>query len=199
MARHGSASKQLESYLDRQDLTLDELIEATNELLGELVPKQSRYKVTERPDARTVRYYVTQKLLPKPVSYEGGRARYSGRHLARLLIIKKLQSEHHTLERIARVLETTTDEDALLELFPSRKRQRPTAIKRVKPELLVAAAPTDTPEMIQRHSLGQGASADLPEHVLKNPRLRAELADRLESLARTLRETPAEDNEGEHS
>ena len=199
LSSQSSASKQLTSYLDRHDLTLDELVEAANQLLRELVPRQSRYKVTERPDARTIRYYVTQKLLPKPVSYEGGRARYSGAHLARLLLIKKLQAEHHTLERIARMLDAATDEDVLRELFPSAKRRRPAAMKRVRPELLVSAAPTDTPEMIQRHALGQGALLDLPDRMLKTPRLRAELADQLESLARSLRETPAEDNEGDSS
>jgi DNA-binding transcriptional MerR regulator len=196
MSSQSSASKRLASYLDREDLTLDELVQTANQLLRELVPRQSRYKVTERPDARTIRYYVTQKLLPKPVSYEGGRARYSGAHLARLLMIKKLQAEHHTLERIARVLGSATDEDILRELFPSAKRRSPAAMKRVRPELLVSAGPTDTPEMIQRHALGQGASLDLPERALKTPRLRAELADQLESLARSLRETPAEDSEG---
>ena len=199
MSSQSSASKRLASYLDREDLTLDELVQTANHLLRELVPRQSRYKVTERPDARTIRYYVTQKLLPKPVSYEGGRARYSGAHLARLLMIKKLQAEHHTLERIARVLGSATDEDILRELFPSAKRRSPAAMKRVRPELLVSAAPTEPPEMIQRHALGQGASLDLPERVLKTARLRAELADQLESLARSLRETPAEDNEGDSS
>ena len=196
MSSQSSASKRLASYLDREDLTLDELVQTANQLLRELVPRQSRYKVTERPDARTIRYYVTQKLLPKPVSYEGGRARYSGAHLVRLLMIKKLQAEHHTLERIARVLGSAADEDILRELFPSAKRRSPAAMKRVRPELLVSAGPTDTPEMIQRHALGQGASLDLPERALKTPRLRAQLADQLESLARSLRETPAEDSEG---
>ena len=199
MSSQSSASKRLTSYLDRHDLTLDELVESADQLLRELAPRQSRYKVTERPDARTIRYYVTQKLLPKPLSYEGGRARYSGAHLARLLLIKKLQAEHHTLERIARVLNAATDEDVLRELFPSGKRPRPAPMKRVRPELLVSAAPTEAPEMIQRHALGQGASLDLPERVLKTARLRAELADQLESLARSLRETPAEDNEGDSS
>ena len=54
-------------------------------LLRRLAPRQTRYKVTERPDVRTVRYYTSHGLLPKPDGYEGGRARYSGRHLARLL------------------------------------------------------------------------------------------------------------------
>ena len=78
--------ERLSPYLNRDDLTIEELVEAAAGLLREMVPRQSRYKVTERPDARTIRYYITQKLLPSPASYEGGRARYSGQHLARLLL-----------------------------------------------------------------------------------------------------------------
>ena len=107
--------ERLRPYLRRDDLTLEELVEVADGLLRELAPKQSRYKVTERPDGRTIRYYITQKLLPRPESYEGGRARYSGQHLTRLLLIKKLQAEHHTLQRIAGVLETASDEDVLRE------------------------------------------------------------------------------------
>ena len=82
--------ERLRPYLSRDDLTIEDLVEVADGLLRELAPKQSRYKVTERPDARTIRYYITQKLLPRPESYEGGRARYSGQHVARLLMIKKL-------------------------------------------------------------------------------------------------------------
>ena len=191
--------ERLRPYLSRNDLTIEELVEVADGLLRELAPKQSRYKVTERPDARTIRYYITQKLLPKPESYDGGRARYSGQHLVRLLLIKKLQAEHHTLQRIAGVLETASDEDVLRELFPTKKR-RPAALKRIAADRLVAASapsPTSEPETFQRRALGHGASLDVPESVLRNPTLRAELADRLNALVRSLREGDEEDNKGD--
>ena len=191
--------KRLAGALAREDLTIEGLVAAADELLGELAPRQSRYKVTERPDARTVRYYVTQKLLPKPTSYEGGRARYSGRHLARLLLIKKLQSEHHTLQRIASVLETATDEDVLRTLFPGARERRPAATKRVKPERLVGATPDDVkpPQLLERRSLGHGVCLDIPSLVLADPKLRAQLANRLDSLARALRESSDAGKKGE--
>ena len=58
---------------------MEELVDAADGIVAELAPRQTRYKVTERPDARTIRYYVTQGLLPKPLGYDGGRARYGGR------------------------------------------------------------------------------------------------------------------------
>ena len=189
--------QRLRPYLSRDDLTIEELVEVADGLLRELAPKQSRYKVTERPDARTIRYYITQKLLPKPESYDGGRARYSGQHLVRLLLIKKLQAEHHTLQRIAGVLETASDEDVLRELFPTKKR-RPAALKRFAADRLVAAsAPSlkSEPETFQRRVLGHGASLDVPARVLRDPTLRAELADRLDGIVRSLRES----DEGDQS
>ncbi len=191
--------ERLRSYLSRNDLTIEELVEVADGLLRELAPKQSRYKVRERPDARTIRYYITQKLLPKPESYEGGRARYSGQHLARLLLIKKLQAEHHTLQRIRNVLETASDEDVLRELFPTKKR-RPAALKRIAADRLVSASapsPASEPETFQRRALGRGASLDVPESVLRDPTLRAELADRLDAIVRSLREGDEEDNKGD--
>ncbi len=190
----------LRRYLSRDDLTIEELVEVAEGLLRELAPKQSRYKVTERPDARTIRYYITQKLLPKPESYEGGRARYSGKHLARLLLIKKLQAEHHTLQRIASVLETAGDEDVLRELFPTIKKRQPAALKRIPADRLVVASgssPTSEPETFQRRALGHGASLDVPESVLRDPTLRAELADRLDAIVRSFRGSDEEDNKGE--
>src|SRR5687767_11109930 len=87
----------LHKLLERNDMTMEELVEAADGMVTQLAPRQTRYKVTERPDARTIRYYVTQGLLPKPLGYDGGRARYGTTHLLRLLVVKKLQAEHHTL------------------------------------------------------------------------------------------------------
>jgi DNA-binding transcriptional MerR regulator len=147
----------LARWLERQDLTMEELVETAEGLVDALVPKQTRYKVTERPDARTVRYYVTQGLLPKPVGYDGGRARYSGSHLLRLVWIKKLQAEHHTLARIAKVLEGATDQSALRAL-----------------EAEPAAAPAAT-------------AITLTPEILADPDKREELAESLEALAAWLR------------
>src|SRR5688572_8227167 len=105
------ALRMLHKLLERNDMTMEELVDAADGLVTKLAPRQTRYKVTERPNARTVRYYVTQGLLPKPLGYDGGRARYGATHLLRLLFVKKLQAEHHTLTRIASVLEGRTDEE----------------------------------------------------------------------------------------
>src|SRR5687768_1130068 len=107
--------------MDRIDLTLDEVVDAAERLLHEIAPRQTRWAVSERPDVRTIRYYTTRGLLPKPVGYEGGRARYGYSHLVRLLAIKRMQAEHMTLEQIARVL-AKTDDNALSALVETAER-----------------------------------------------------------------------------
>lgn len=189
--------ERLAGLLDRDDLTLDGLVEEADAFLGVLVARQSRYKVADRPDARTIRYYVSQKLLPPPTSYEGGRARYSGSHLARLLWIKKLQSEHHTLKRIAGMLDGAADEDILRELFPSTSRRRPPLKTRIKRERLVSSDAPPSMELVERRSLGHGVYVDVPQQVLGDARATAEVARRLESLARELRDRPKGTNERE--
>ena len=59
---------------------------------------------------RTVRYYIQQGLLSKPEA-RGPGAHYSEEHhLARLLLIKRLQREHLPLAEIRRVLEASGGE-----------------------------------------------------------------------------------------
>src|SRR5213593_4283486 len=48
-------------------------------------------RVSDAPDARTVRYYTTLGLLDRP-RIEGRQARYAERHLLQLLAIKALQA-----------------------------------------------------------------------------------------------------------
>ena len=158
---------------------MEELVTSAHRLLAELVPKQSRYKVTERPDARTIRYYVNENLLPRPESYEGGRARYSGAHLIRLLLIKKLQAEHNSLRRIASVLEGATDQQVLRELLPNVRVELPA---------LAGRPSKQTPSRsLERFPLVHGGSVDVPSDVVRDPVRRRELAESLEALGRQLR------------
>jgi DNA-binding transcriptional MerR regulator len=66
---------------------------------------------------RTVRYYIQQGLLPSPGL--GAGARYGSGHLARLRLIRRLQSEHLPLAEIRRRLEGL-DDDAVERFLASR-------------------------------------------------------------------------------
>jgi DNA-binding transcriptional MerR regulator len=189
----------LRGWLGRDDLTLEELVEAASSLVASVAPKQTRYKVQERPDARTVRYYVSQKLLPAPVSYDEGRARYSGRHLLRLLTIKRLQAEHHTLKRIAAVLGKTSDDELLEELKAAAGPLELSGATAPRLEDHVSAKNEPADGML-RLELEPGGSVEVPEAVLKDSRRRRRLARNLRSLARWLELSQSEEpNEGGRS
>lgn len=176
----------LERWRAEDDLTIDSLVENAEALLRDIAPTQTRYKVRERPDVRTIRYYVSQKLLPKPVGYEGGRARYTGAHLLRLLLIKRLQAEHWTLQHIATSLKGLDDEgiiERLLDLAPPKTHPP-------RPRAEVFA---QTPR--EQIDVAPEVALDLPHGLLTDRTRRQELAARLESLAVWLRQAPEEEDE----
>jgi DNA-binding transcriptional MerR regulator len=188
--------REFAELLNREDLTMEELVTNCHRYLEDLVPTQSRYKVTERPDVRTIRYYVQQKLLPPPVSYDGGRARYSGTHLIRLLLIKKLQAKHYTLRHIASELEASGEEQILGELFPEGRRQAKLDVKSAVPDKLSASKPPESQSMT-RFPLPHGSSVDVPENVVRDANRRKKIVESLEDLARQLRNRGRrEDDEG---
>jgi DNA-binding transcriptional MerR regulator len=67
-------------------------------------------RATNFIDGRTVRYYQTIGVLPKP-DYDGRRALYSLTHLLRLVVAKRLQAEGHSLAQIQSTLPSRTDEE----------------------------------------------------------------------------------------
>jgi DNA-binding transcriptional MerR regulator len=181
----GTSSK-LRALAGAHDLTMEELVESAEELVREIAPKQTRYKVTERPDARTIRYYITQQLLPKPAGYDGGRARYGGSHLLRLALIKRLQAEHHTLSQIARVLDGATDaevEEALSRAVSEPGARQTTAAKSAVSSQGVAQRSRG------RIELAPGGVLEVPDDVIRDPQKRQRLAASLESIAHWLRST----------
>jgi DNA-binding transcriptional MerR regulator len=198
-----SSERAYRRWLDRKDLTIEELVETAEAMLPEIAPLQTRYKVRERPDVRTIRYYITENLLPKPLGYEGGRARYGGAHLLRLLLIKRMQAEHETLGRIGQKLKNATDDQvvaALGELARSAKKKPPEAKHLHLVEWTAEAEieeredddRAETPK--KRLDLASGAAVEVPEHVLIDPVRRRRLADDLANLAEWLRASlPQED------
>ena len=182
-------SQDLAEVLGRDDLSLEELVDISSSHLREVAPSQTRYRVNARPDARTIRYYVTQGLLPRPSAYVAGRAQYTGRHVLRLLMIKKMQADHHTLRRIRSVLETANDEELLRQLGFA------------EPGPAVASglgsnSPTQGKQTvgIERLELAPDSVVEVPERVLRNVEERRQLARNLVALARWLELTSSKGN-----
>jgi DNA-binding transcriptional MerR regulator len=83
-----------------QELTLAQLVSASTALIRAtgVTPDDGRTSVV--PDARTVRYYQTLGLIPKPLRYEGRSAVYGYEHLVRVVAVKLLQAKGFSLARV---------------------------------------------------------------------------------------------------
>lgn len=89
-------------------LPIEALVELANHALDAAHVAVDDGRATERLDVRTVRFYQTLGVLPKP-EYEGRRALYSLTHLVRLVAAKRLQAEGHSLAQIQAALPARTD------------------------------------------------------------------------------------------
>ena len=86
-------------------------------MMAEMQPPRQRYSLTELADLggvtpRTVRYYISQGLLPGPLGAGPG-PKYDDTDLARLRLIKRLQRDHQPLAQIRTVLDGLGDEQIL--------------------------------------------------------------------------------------
>ena len=99
-------SARLRQLLDRQDLTMEELVDTAETFVRQLAPKQTRYKVTERPDARTIRYYEEMGLLEPAARSDGDYRLYDDSDLERLQFIRNLRDDAgFSLAQIGQLLE----------------------------------------------------------------------------------------------
>jgi DNA-binding transcriptional MerR regulator len=137
---------------------LDELASLASQLLEARHVVMRDGRAAERVVARTVRFYQTLGIVPKP-GYEGRRAIYEREHLVRVVAAKLLQAEGYSLAQIQSALPMRTTGEllqALLQLDagdaartapspPSRPRpQAPTALAsfQLAPGVTVLIDPT---------------------------------------------------------
>ena len=98
--------------MPERGVPLDELAARASAVLAQCGLEVSDGRAATHIDARTVRFYQTIGVLPKP-QYEGRRALYSLTHLLRLVAAKRLQAEGHSLAQIQAVLPARTDAQLL--------------------------------------------------------------------------------------
>lgn len=115
-----------------QEWSLDDFLATVGEELSRLGVAD------EAPDRRTVRYYASIGVLDKPRA-EGREVRYSTRHLAQVLAIKRLQAEGVRLAAIAERLAGLSTAD--LQTFAEDPGDRPWT----RDPGTVAHLPTRTP------------------------------------------------------
>jgi DNA-binding transcriptional MerR regulator len=98
--------------LPEPGITVDELAQRANAVLSMTGLALADGRTASRIDTRTVRFYQTLGLIPKP-DYEGRRALYSTTHLLRLIAAKQLQSEGYSLAQIQGTLPSRPDQQLL--------------------------------------------------------------------------------------
>jgi DNA-binding transcriptional MerR regulator len=80
-------------------------------ILTESGPAQARGTVSEVPDGRTIRYYLTEGLLSPAEDKQGTASVFGYRHLLQLLVVKKLQSEHLPIRKIRDLVDGRTERE----------------------------------------------------------------------------------------
>ena len=75
-----------------RDWNLDGFVDEVNRLLPEVVPSEAAKRAKLAVNARLVRHYTTEGVLPKPLK-EGVEARYDTDHLVRMLALRRLLVE----------------------------------------------------------------------------------------------------------
>jgi DNA-binding transcriptional MerR regulator len=105
--------------------------------------------------ARTVRYYIQQGLLPSPGLGSG--ARYGSAHLARLLVIRRLQREHLPLAEIRRRLESLDDADLLALVETTAPAATISAVDYVRTVLATSTGAGNSPPTLVPSSVAGGS------------------------------------------
>lgn len=119
----------LDRFQQMSPCPAETLISHLGELLPWLAGAQERYKVTEVPTLRTLRFYMSQGVLDRPVGYEGRNALYGYRHLLQVVVIKVLQANHLPLRKIRDMLQGLSNENLERLLKASGRIERATAGK----------------------------------------------------------------------
>lgn len=177
-----------------EGLGLEDLAELANRLLEARHVVVPDGRAADRVDARTIRFYQTIGIVPKP-AYEGRRAIYERDHLVRVVTAKFLQAEGYSLAQIQSALPMRKTEEltqALLGLESGREdrvaaspvaSEAPHAVTGGRPR---GAAPTArSPVQLAPFQLAPGVT------VLIDPTLVADPHSIAESLAFALRSTDA--------
>jgi DNA-binding transcriptional MerR regulator len=98
-------AEELTGYRREKFAGVTELADAAARLVSRFVPAQGRGSVTEVPDERTVRYYLSEGLLSPSTERQGTASVFGYLHLLQLLTIKRLQAEGLPIRKIRELME----------------------------------------------------------------------------------------------
>jgi DNA-binding transcriptional MerR regulator len=115
-----------------EGLSLDELSALASRILDARGVMVTDGRASDRVDPRTVRFYQTLGIVPKP-AYIGRRAMYGREHLVRVVVAKELQAEGHSLSQIHEGLAMHATDDLVAALLKSDASRAPRTAPAVEP------------------------------------------------------------------
>ena len=101
----------VEKLRQRTYIGVAELAEQVAKILAEAGPSQERGTVSEVPDERTIRYYLSEGLLSPAEEKQGTASVFGYQHLLQLLVIKKLQAEHLPIRKIRELVQGRSEKE----------------------------------------------------------------------------------------
>jgi DNA-binding transcriptional MerR regulator len=104
-------SGQLEKIRGHRYIGVVELANRAAGILAEIGTTQDRGSVSDRPDERTLRYYLAEGLISPATEKQGTASVFGHLHLLQLLVVKKLQSEHLPIRKIKELVDGRTERE----------------------------------------------------------------------------------------
>jgi len=101
----------VEDLRGRKFVGVAELASAATAILSESAPVQERGTVSEYPDERTIRYYLSEGLLSPSDEKQGTASVFGSLQLLQLLVVKRLQAEHLPIRKIRELVEGRNQEE----------------------------------------------------------------------------------------
>jgi DNA-binding transcriptional MerR regulator len=101
----------IEDLREKKFVGVVELASAATAILAESAPVQERGTVSEYPDERTIRYYLSEGLLTPSDEKHGTASVFGYLQLLQLLVVKRLQAEHLPIRKIRELVEGRKAED----------------------------------------------------------------------------------------
>ncbi|HEX8068974.1 MAG TPA: MerR family transcriptional regulator [Pyrinomonadaceae bacterium] len=102
---------ELEALRRRKFVGVAELAAVAARVLAAAGPVQERGTVSDLPDERTVRYYLTEGLLAPAEEKQGPASVFGYLHLLQLLAVKNLQAQHLPIRKIRELVEGRTERE----------------------------------------------------------------------------------------
>ena len=111
MYKYGAMKNAFENLRQQKYIGVAELADMVARVLTEAGPMQERGTVSEVPDERTVRYYLTEGLLSPAEEKQGTASVFGYLHLLQLLAVKNLQAQHLPIRKIRELVESRSEHD----------------------------------------------------------------------------------------